>query len=126
LHAAQPLAEKAIGAERDEERRSVEKHHRAGRRGKAQAFEDQHEFEAEDEACQQAGTERAVALEHFYPAQPRSQQQHRQRQDRSDRRLQHRRDVGQRELDRDLVERPGTAQHQHQCDGARAQRTPGG
>ena len=66
----QPFAEKQIGAERDEERRGVEKHHRARRRRKHQAAIDQHEFDAEDDARHQAGPQRAVALEEFHPAQP--------------------------------------------------------
>ena len=62
---AQPLAEKLIGAERDEERRGVEKHHRARRRGQQQAAIDQHEFDAEQHAGEQSGAQRAVALEQF-------------------------------------------------------------
>ena len=40
--------------------------------------------------------------------------------------LQHRRDVRQHQLDRDLVEGPGQAQHEHQRDGAGTEGASGG
>ena len=125
LRRAQPLAEKLVGAERHKKRRGVEKHHRARGRGQLQALKQQHEFEAEQQPREQADAQRAVAFEHLDAAQPGDQQQHRQRAGGTDRRLQHRRHVRQCQLDRDLVETPAQAQHQHPCDGGRGQRTPG-
>jgi hypothetical protein len=125
LRRAQTFAEEQIGAEGDEERRGIEKHHRARRRGKQQAAIDQHEFDAEDHARSQACAQGAVALEQFYAAQPRDQKQNDQRAAGTDQGLQHRRNVGQRQLDRDLVETPAQAEHQHQRDRAGAERTPG-
>jgi hypothetical protein len=125
LRRAQPLAEKLIGAQRHEKRRGVEKHHRARCRCQQQAAEDQHEFKAEQQAGEQAGAERAIGGEDFDAAQPRDQEQHRQRTGGADHGLQHRRNIRQRQLDRYLIETPAQAQHQHQRDGARAQRTRG-
>ena len=121
------LAQHLVGAERDEERRGVEKHHRARRGGEAQALIDQHELDAED-ACPTItpGPSEPSRSEKSDSSPPADDQQHRQRADRAEHRLHHRRNVRQRELHRDLVETPGQAQHQHQRDGARAERSPGG
>src|ERR1019366_7308917 len=125
LRRAQPFAEKQIRAERDEERGGIEKHHRTRRRRQQQAAIDQHEFDAEYHARAQSGAQRAIALEHFHAAQPRNQKQHDQRAGGADHGLQHRRNVRQRQLDRDLIKTPAQAQHQHQRDRARAERAPG-
>src|SRR6266481_8030369 len=115
-----------MGAERHEEWRGVEKHRGPRSRGETEALIDQYEFDSEQDTGEQAGTERAVTQREIRPAQPADDEQHRQRADRAEHRLRHRRNVRQRELDRDLVEPPGQAEHQHQHDGARAERPPGG
>jgi hypothetical protein len=61
LRRAQPLAE---------ERSGVEKHRRTRGRGKQKAAIDQHELDAEDDACYQVRPQRAVALEEPDSTQP--------------------------------------------------------
>jgi len=87
---------------------------------------DQHELDAEDDACYHARPHRAVAVEEPDSTQPPDDQQHRQRANGAGQRLEHRRHVRQHQLDGDLIETPADAQHQHQGDGARGKRAPGG
>jgi hypothetical protein len=120
----QAFAKQRIGTDRHEKWRGVEEHHGARRRGQLQTAINQDEFEAEQRAGEQTGAQGAVALEQLDAAQPRHQQDHQQCAAGAQRRLQERRNVLHYQFDGDLVEPPGQAEHQHQRNGAGAERAP--
>ena len=109
--------------EHDKEWRGIEKQHGARRGRPNQPAIDQEELNREKNAGDDAGLERAVALEQRNSAQPRLSGDAKSRHDRTDRRLNKRRDVVNRELDGDLIEAPGQTQPNGYRDGERIERT---
>ena len=111
-------------ADHDEERRQIEKQRAARHRGPDQAAIDQQKFERKEHARQNAGAERAVAPEQRYAARLRPQTDQDGRDHRARRRLHQRRDIVDRELDRDIVETPAQAKPDRHRD--RESRRAGG
>ena len=109
-------------SDHDKERRQIEKQRAARRRRPNQAAIDQQEFEREQHAGQNSGGERAVALEQRNAAhlRPGADQQRRDRRTR--RRLDQRRNIVDRELDRDIVEAPAQTKPDSHRDGERVER----
>ena len=81
------LTDIAAGAQRNHEGGDLEEHHRAGRTGVDETTIDQDELEAEEQACNQSGSQGAVAFEHLHTAQPGNEHDHSQPADGAERRL---------------------------------------
>src|SRR5262245_11864805 len=79
-----PLAEEEMTADQHPERHSVDEKRAAGDRGVVQPGEDQQKFEPEEQAGQQAGPQRAVALKKLDAAPPAPEKHQRTAERRAD------------------------------------------
>ena len=106
-------------ADHDEEWRSVDEQRGAAGVGPHQPPEDQNELQGEQQAGGNAGNERAVGLHQLHAAAARPGHDDERTEGRAERGLDQRRNLRQRELDRDLIEAPAQAKHdrEHGRDG---------
>jgi hypothetical protein len=108
LQRAEPVAgQEQPRTDHHEERREIDEQHRARRVGVDEPAVDQQELQAEQQTGDEARRQRVVARRnrHAAPAHHGEQDQRRERS--ADGALDQRRNVGERKLDRDLVEAPG-------------------
>jgi hypothetical protein len=125
LQPRQPLSrDPQRQAERGQHGRQVDEHHHARCRGVSEAAIDEEELGAEQDAGNDAGAERAVAAEQGDAPPPGPAEQQRRGQRRPDARLGQRRNRGQGELDRHLLQSPQHRAGEQQGVGSRVERQP--